>query len=859
MDERRIVPVSVFEQTVLSQRQETEIINLSRSYLRQLRIPIENVAIFKQAAGVIGDAVRRELLMEGKAAPDNKDRIGPTAKKGLKLREDLKLQTEELLRVTSKDTSLSLASAEFIGPYALPADWYRQAVDEMRNFSLQADLTASEKLTELQVVRNPIITRIASIGLTHLPDGLQPVTLNMFPGVDEQAKIIRNMIVAKGFKGTLSPLVTAEEVITFADISKSSRVADIFSGTEFIDQLCHDLSIDSVGERTYLEGLCRQTSTILRNHPASPKDATPIKGMNFSYRYFSQQFLLLHPVLEEPKIITVPDKLDPGLPHIWIDGVRIKDVTVPKPEALLKAIHQAEARGNQGAVFRLQQGIQSWRIFQEAQSAHQQKIATCEQSISDNKHHLEHAQAADEPLPAKAYEVIYEVQAKALSKFKTEKREAERYEKIIEENLQLQQQAQAYEKWLRENYQDNLPDLLPLSKEIYLRQQQEKEAFLQRQLTSIKARLSSIEDLLEIDFFWRYGRTVDLGFTRDESQVKSLIKQFRQEIKRVKTEQLPVIVDIQDFNHHKDTVSFRSELQKANMPKAFAKFSRFWVNRLKSPSSEVEIKENTVEFKPQLVLKAIRQKIDILKQTMKLLQQREVLTAKLSGCRQNLQVASNNPDTPLPADAIWAKKEALAFLQEIKASKIPVSDDLAKEEIVHMARSMDSLLRNFNQSILPEIIPDKDNLKEKLGNNLSRLQYIKQVPLGSGLTPKENRAIRQTKKQLALLERVSDCLDHPLFPLPEGEGLARRQFIRAWKRRVEFTNAMLSVEQAQLTSAEANTSYDNVTRAMWILRLIELLQHQKEELVVLKARDIEEEFINRMNGLSLTLRDLKNQ
>lgn len=858
MDERRIVPVSVFEQTVLSQRQETEIINLSRNYLRQLRIPIENVAIFRQAAGVIGDAVRRGLLMEGKAAPDNKDRIGPTAKKGLKLREDLKLKTEELLRVTSTDTSLSLASTEFIGPYALPLDWYQQAVDEMRNFSLQADLTASEKLTELQVIRNPAITRIAGIGLTHLPDGLQSVSLNMFPGVDEQAKIIRNMIVAKGFKGTLSPLLTTDEVEIFADVSTSADV-DSFSGTKFIDQLVMDLSIDSVEERAYLEGLCRQTSTILRNHPASKKDVTPIKEMDFSYRYFSRQFLLLHPVLEEPKIITVPDKLDPGLPHIWIDGVRIKDVTVPKPEALLKAIHQAEARGNQGAVFRLQQGIQSWRIFREAQSAHQQKIATCEQSISDNERHLEHALAADGPLPAKAYEVIYEVQAKALSKFKTEKREAERYAKIIEENLQLQQQAQEYEKWLRENYQDNLPDLLPLSKDLYLRQQQEKKAFLQRQLMSVKARLSSIEDLLEIDFFWRYGRTVDLGFTKDESKVNSLIKQFRQEIKRVKTEQLPAIVDIQDFNHHKDIVSFRSDLQKANMPKAFARFSRFWVNRLKRPSSEVEIKENTVEFKPQLVLKAVRYRVDILKQAMKLLQQREVLTAELTGCRQNLEVASNNPDTLLPADAIWAKKEALAFLQEIKASKIPVSDDLAQKEIVHMARSMDSLLRNFNQSILPEIIPDKDRLKEKLENNLSRLQYIKRVPLGSGLTPKENRAIRQTKKQRSLLERVSGCLDHPLFPLPEGEGLARWQFIRAWKRRVEFTNAMLSVEQAQLTSAEANTSYDNVTRAMWILRLIELLQHQKEELVVLKARDTEEEFINRMDGLSLALKDLKNQ
>ncbi len=179
-------------------------------------------------------------------------------------------------------------------------------------------------------------------------------------------------------------------------------------------------------------------------------------------------------------------------------------------------------------------------------------------------------------------------------------------------------------------------------------------------------------------------------------------------------------------------------------------------------------------------------------------------------------------------DLSWTKEEALKYIQKTKILRFPEEVKLDKDQI----KEMRLFVLGLPLTALPQTIIGRNNLITWIMGRIKATQSPKSV----------NRY-----KQLQLY------MQHELFPLPEGAGLSRKDFLDAWKKRMNFAYAICYHDEVAKKSQVVQLVYEQVMRKNFKQRLSRELESKRKGLDKLRTRDVNQEFVESLRRLNLIL------
>lgn len=841
---RGITLVQITDQPTFSPKQQQDILDAARFYLREKRIPT-NEETFKRAASVVSDALSKSLKEKGQDLAEPKDRLRPLINRGLELREDLRERAEFFHKLTLENQT---ADDRLIGPFALPASLVTATEVELKNFALTGTPQASQTTVSLSEARLNIIDNLVKEALSSLPESLKDVSLDQFPKIPDRVKIIRNMIASFVFRGTFSPLITTQDLRNF--VQKAKNLPGIFD-EETRQYLSSGLNILTLSERPFLEALYVQTATAFRSNLIVPDETNPLAIDNF-YRQFNKDLALRHPALEEGTIITIPQRVSRDQPHLWEQAPVFGNFRIPEPDILAQTIRQVNALGDYVTVERLSDGLKTWQWFYQQQRTQREKIEKKEGELNQNQTlYSQLVNDPEHPLPPEAFVVRSETQAKARRTMIFAQKEIKELTDIMEENVKRQRETEEYQSVLITRYGNNLPDFVPMPSTILLQQLKGEERSLTARKGAVTRRFTALEDLLNLDYF-RYKEdesAVGILHRKDaklwlDEQLAKVEKSSAYELTRELHEDL--MKHLKDRTNKKVNTSFR------NLPESFNSFYQFWLSQRTSLGKTLRSKSYPVIWQ-KFLDDAKAQTIALLKSTIEYLESTEQVEGVINTQLENIQrrsdeLSQKQPEESILTDTPWSKNDALDYIRQAQLKNLPDLTHLGWEQLLKDIRIMRTLVSRTGIS-LPNVIPTQNHLREWLEVRID--QTKSQV----GVIKTENKKgdLKELSTRLRTSEQLALYLDHPLFPLPEGEGLPRQEFLRILRERVKLAYATYFEEEAQNRSKQSAAEYEKVNRKMFISTLKQELGVKTQKLDQLRQRNIEGEFIGKMKPLNLVL------
>lgn len=786
MVEVKLVPVETIDRPMLSNKQLQELSNSARVYCRRRKIPIANRDVFTEAVGVLGDAVLRSLKEQGRVAPLEEETLAPLIQQGLKIREEIHEQAE-----------LAQGLAE---PLAMPAQLVDKAKQETRGFVLCSHPEACEELIAMFQQRTRFVKDLTQMGLSNLPIGLQGVGLESFPNVADWVKLARNMITSFVLRDSLNPLITIDDLKSFA------RVAN--TGSFFTDNKL-ELLIESLGsfgedETEFLKAIFDETAGLFRVSYSVPQEGDAELTERF-YWYFGNFLLLQHPAREEEQIVTHPDLIKEGRPSLWDGASSVGGVLVPTPEMLVRADRQEEARLNQAGIYRSHvgpsnrfgAGLRAWKMFQEALAKKAADINGLEPELRGEELLLANLQTEPGlPLPKRAFEIIYISQAEARTKL-NRARGYLRAEQDRKKALALEYEvATSYRDDLMQKYGNDWPDQLPIPEAVVFQRERSDKASLRSMLASKKSRLTLISRLLNLDVLFHPGHEgilVNLNVPEAEGWL-------RQEVLRTDTllhsAYLPdnpqqFLQRIQGRLHY-GLRDLDLPGPKTPLSRALREFSNFWQDVYFGVRDKTKA---SVDYWEPIWPKFTQ---DLLSRRIALM---EMAQAVLIDKLDLSELAKRAQLTDFERQAsFWSVKEARRYIRTAMASRL-IS--------------------------IPDPVPE---------------DWIKQAKLMLGLL-----LVLESKKALP-------SIDHPIFP-KEFIGLPRADFISVWRKRCQQVLLSENLDKAKFELEAARRNFEGVCRATFMIRLMGEIESLKFRLERVQGRDPEAPFIKQMRELNLVLEE----
>lgn len=854
-----IIPLKNGEQQTLTAKQKEDLIDATRTYVvRRLKISptLQNL---EKAAGVLGNAVSRALDEQGRPSLTPADRVKTLVKKGLEVREDIRRRAESLLNLSLTNQT---DFREFLGPLALPKSLIRACNIELVNFPLTADIPASLQVATLGQQRLRQIDYIALIGLGYLPEPLrQNVTLVRFKPV-ERTSLIRNMIASYVFRNHLSPLISTSDLKTFVQGFKKSP---LYFDEQNKEALYATLNLTDSGIRAFVSALYDQTGELFRLRQTFLDNISPDTIEQF-YFWFSKDLLLLHPALEEAKIITQLDRLKEGTPSLWDDSISFGPIKIPNPESLAKALVQAEALHDIITTNRLREGIRTWHWFNQEIKKHQGKIDLAKKELAERQKLLQNLRIYPKlPLPEEAYFNRYKTQVETKRRAEASTREVRRLSHIIEESFAEQARTRSYRRFLTQRYGTKLPDQVPMLQSVSIRELESKSGSISVQLSQIRSQLRNIEDLLDLDLtrYKEIGPMVNrLNKTDAKARIESellhtisLQRKFQKDPQSIPFDQEYLSQLTEHLNSRLPTPKTGS--RKPLLPIQLKDYNRFWRD-IKKNLGELRRKKNIktedkIEFWQELILQILEKRVDLLGYTFALDDKKQQLAEQSEQVRDQIRHSRQVTGRLVDDQTVWSKEEAEQFIIENEASALPsfiVLKETGQEEFTKVITNMRWAIANLQHEDLPETIPAASLMAARLIETIN----IHQHKVDLWKESKEKRRIKGLTARLHALKFLFENFNQPLIPIKEATGLSKEGFIRAWKKRIDLIQAICYRDEAYQESQQVQEAYENIMRATFLRMLVGELSSRKKAIRELSKRDIEREFVERMRPHGFVLK-----
>lgn len=860
MTERHLVPISSFltttdsgVQPLLSTKQEKDVVDAARMYLRKNHIGI-NPDVLQRTLGVMGDAARRGLALEGKAFFTPKERMRALIANGLEMREDLRVKAEGFLALSKSEPEIY---GDLIGPLALPATLVRAAAVEVNGFALVAEPKAIEEVVNIADQRMGRIDHIAQIGLDHLPEPFTGVTLDRFPTVLERARLIRNMVTSFVFRDSLSPQISTQDLKDF--VLQSELAKDMESQADIIAEIA---GLTEQPDRAFLQALARQASQLFTVHKTLPNDENPGSVDDF-YRHFARGLLLLHPALEEQSIVIIPQRITADAPSIWDDSGIIEGVKVPKVELLAQALRQAVAKADRVNIERLTSGIKAWKLYVDTTKRHNLAVRKAEQDLQEREALFLNLDDPNFELPKEAHFVVYTEQQKAATTLRSTRANAQRLANILKDTTTEIEEIEQYEQYLRQQYPEVLPDFVPIPARVQdkIRLQQRRESIGRR--TAIQARITLIEELLDFDLLRSRQSGSAITRLRKEDSMDWLEQQKEQTHKLL--EQMETDPEILPFdeqllkdmqNHLKERFGRKSGLP--NIPESLKDIFDFWKDLPKKIVRILRSKDKGRHW-VLLVRQILQNRVELLDQAASSVEERKRLYETNT---ENAEPDKSPADKTLVVeDVFWGKEEALRYIQKTRILKIPESTKLEKEYINRMRIFVLGLALTFlplkiigRQSLITWIFGRIKEAQRQASTASAQAETLKQSenPDRKELGKASSR-IRRSERRAETYQRLLFYMQHELFPLPEGAGLTRDDFLDAWKKRMNFAYAICYHEDVARENQVAQVVYEQIMRENFKARLFRELEGKRKGLNELKTRNVDKEFVESLRRQNLVL------
>lgn len=292
--------------------QQKAINSLAISYLKNNNIDF-NKDTLKAAFGVLGvDSLARGLAALGRNTLKPTESVRPLIRRGLEERD--KIQEVATKVYQESKSELMMTESFYVGPLALPKGVFLRPERELQRFAITPDVSNSEKIAYLYQSRREMLPKIAEIAISTLPKEEYPqASIDNFPKMQEQAKIVRNMIASIIFRGNPSPVISIERLQQFSSREDMKSVFPEEPPLELSKAIAESLNLPQEEIADYIRGLYTQVKEAFvtyaeTGHPHMGHEEEEAKRDQL-FRGFKNTLLLLHPALEEQPLITNPTKV----------------------------------------------------------------------------------------------------------------------------------------------------------------------------------------------------------------------------------------------------------------------------------------------------------------------------------------------------------------------------------------------------------------------------------------------------------------------------------------------------------------------------------------------------------------------
>lgn len=870
VNEAALVPISL-QESKLSPKQQEEIFKAAKKYLIEQRIPLEDLKILGSAILVVSDALKRGMLAQEILIPGPKERLSPYIKDGLTRRDEL---IEEAKKYCSVVRGTSPFHTEYSGALAISQSLFISCNHDLQNTKLLTQLENIESFTLLTQSREKAVEQLANTALSNLPEPLSKVNIEQFPSINERAKITRNMISSYIFRGTLSPVITIDELKRMAFAGSIST--DLFNTQKF-DDLVKTLNLDGEVLDT-AKAFFHQTKEVFSKIPPIPLDSQD-READFFYTYFSRDLLLLHPALEEERIITDPLKITSGIPSIWDRGFRIDNLLIPQPEMLIRTIRQTRARGFEWEAIKLQKALTAWRWSERAEPELEDKIAKAEQKLSLLKGMLQSALNGDE-LPQKAFFIIYKDQEIAKAKTERQEKITQGVHKIIEDNIKRREAAKQYQSRLIEKYGETLPRLVEAPVLVDIREKEDQIKLNQYRIGQLKTNLKLYDKMLSLDYFWgkNYSdQTLSLTIPGSSEIIGQAIKGNNQLLEQLQTGVVNIeqLYDQQVVNLFKRYKTWL-KLDSKNMFRLPFELSK-WLEKWREIEAEEMLSDKEIKQEMLISLTQIRSRV--LNRAFKHSKEYDQLSDLSSSLRRDIVLLQNQNPATLSDTRRWDRQQAAEFIQQIEAS-VPNITGLDQGEIKKISSRVKTLLRFRypmfgSQSLLPSECLDTAgtrlfiNIKlnttairlNQLETSISEIEDRFKDPMSPALKKLYSIEYNELMVEQSNLSKsynwalqLFEILDSPLFSLELCQGLPMNAALDALSERATVANALCEIDESEQLSQEIREYYLSTVRDIFTQTLRQKIEGQEEHIQMLKSTGLKGQLAAKIDLMGLAIK-----
>lgn len=838
---------------VLTLDQEKAVEEAAIRYLKSNSLPFDKET-FRRVAAIIGvDCLERGILLRGRDHLIGKESVRGLIRTGLEHRRQVEILGKEAVALERLWFPIA---CDFVGPLAARRDLLQEAGEQLRNFPLTPNVSAVDTLAAEYLARGQILTSWVNEVVASLPVEVYPeASVDLFPGLPEKAKVVRNGITSMAFRGNLSPALSIEEVRQICALDRG-KIAQAFSREEILNVFLEPLEGEGLmlaEAGTYLQALIAQTrASFLRLLPQSSNFKTEqdlMAARDSFYKVFSPVLLLNHPALEEKILITSPDKAYPGGYHLWRDdlSVRIGDFRVPTTEGLMRASRLTQAKGYEGD--RYNDAITAWRRFVDGQIREEETKKQLSETIARLQEELSRVEGNPEaPIPKSAYHIVYTAEQEARG-WVTGTRKRVRWAQEFISRLRLRRErAEDYWQELREKHGDEIPESVPRPRW----QLEEAERTLVERRRGVAASFETKFDNtcyeLSKNFLLRYlcqKGTLKLDFQHgrlDREAVGSTLialEGLRADILSGKSNLLSSVDLTLLLDYLKETIRIIEPDVPEEKDKAHKKDREYLADLSRL---EARVARGMGEGASCRQLVKLLSVVG-LERCILLLEKARYYQVKIPEAQKQYQEALSSPGLAAQDRAVsWPRKEAEFLLREARAGFIP-EDLLEEKDLEKKAREISTISASFRSRhcLFPMIIPGEDELevwvKKETGCKEANVGIAERILAKDAkkIDKKEERVwrynLRRDKGHIKVLGYFLRSIEsNRLWPLAEAKGLPRDRFWQICSARIRLVISLFDLASAGENLEVANREFEQLIRARYLAQLRIKLARDREEL-----------------------------
>lgn len=820
-----------------TQQQQLDIQKIAISYLKRNKLLFspENLEAAILIHGV--DALGRGLALYEKPKLDTKDSVRTYIKQGIESR-DVVQQAAGILCEEYQNDFLNRSTDEPISPYAFKYSTFSGALQEHKNFLLEPDINDSNEIVLQAATRTQILPHLAKFAMETIDPGTQEEKIQeLFPSPDMQAQLVRNMLTSIAYRGFPMPILSSNDLKNFM----SQDIEEVFDSNGFkgvFEQICMRIGIDNHDGNAYLNDLLTQVKLSFSQALKRQGGLASDEGI---FRIFSKNLLLLHPALEEERMILFPEKVNgPQDFSLWSPemSVVMNGMRIPTDAALFRAIQQSEAQGND--TFRYYSARRAWRSMQKNSELEQKRLISAKKQRDSFGQELDNLENGEYSFDTALYH-SRTFNSQDSRRFQDYSRKFHMEERII--NSALARRKNILDLINQYGSLEELPDTVVTPDWLVREKESELDEQWRRSISQMERRIEVIQDKIQVDIFSEIDSTFPVKDLQDSFSVESLY------------EYLEFVQKQEDFTLE-NGIQF-DKLSKSHVNAIIAGINesiRFFTYGVAAHSTQqiadrdLQISQLTHLRDTLLSSDSVDVQIEVVK---------DIYLFSLATRKQNLQ-------------ELISLREQQLFQQAEEPDE--VNPEMSKEDIIRLYKT------TMVETIDPESLETQQNLHE--WKNLANLWFsriklpIHVVPDRQGMIDSVNRVIERMRKRIdkinnkdkitnfdlgtidVIMGDINRCevfkgvIDHPLFPLKEAEGLPYSDFVNSMIKRIkllrhthEHSTTMKSLDIARQKIWQNEEDY--------LKRMI--ARHSAEIIEIETNHPAQTEFLAKMKKLNLVI------